>query len=112
MRNDKLILLFDFFGELLTKKQREYFDFYYNEDLSLAEIAENEGITRQGVRDMLVRAERTLLDIEEKTGVVQRFLEYRKDAEQLESIAAELADREDTRDLSVEIATIAARLRE
>lgn len=69
-----MALLFDFFGELLTEKQREYFDLYYNEDLSLSEIAENEGISRQGVRDLIVRAENILSDTEEKTGIVKKHL--------------------------------------
>jgi hypothetical protein len=55
-----MTLLFDFFGDLLTERQREFFDLYYNEDLSLGEIAENNGITRQGVRDIIVRARGTL----------------------------------------------------
>ena len=55
-----MTMLFDFYGMLLTDRQKEFFDLYYNEDLSLAEIAENAGITRQGVRDVLVRAEAIL----------------------------------------------------
>ena len=51
-----MTLLFDFYGDLLTDRQKEFYDLYHNEDLSLAEIAENAGITRQGVRDVLVRA--------------------------------------------------------
>ena len=46
----RMTMLFDFYGELLTDRQKEFFDLYYNEDLSLSEIAENEGISRQGVR--------------------------------------------------------------
>ena len=57
-------MLFDFYGELLTEKQREYFDLHYNEDLSLAEIAALTGISRQGVWDIIRRAEATLRDIE------------------------------------------------
>ena len=53
----RMTMLFDFYGELLTDRQKEFFDLYYNEDLSLAEIAENYGISRQGVRDVIVRAE-------------------------------------------------------
>jgi len=88
MENKKLTLtlLFDFFGELLTQKQREYFDLYYNEDMSLSEIAENAGISRQGVRDMLVRAETSLLDYEAKTGVVARFLSMRGRVDEIGSL--------------------------
>ena len=71
----EMTMLFDFYGDMLTEKQREYFDLYYNEDLSLGEIADNVGITRQGVRDIIVRAENTLLEFEKKTGIVARFEE-------------------------------------
>ena len=53
----RMTMLFDFYGELLTDRQKEFYDLYYNEDLSLSEIAENYGISRQGVRDVIVRAE-------------------------------------------------------
>ena len=53
----RMALLYDFYGDMLTDRQKEFYDLYYNEDLSLAEIAENYGITRQGVRDVIVRAE-------------------------------------------------------
>ena len=72
-----MTLLFDFYGDLLTDRQKEFYDLYHNEDLSLAEIAENAGITRQGVRDVLVRAENTLEELEAKTGIVRRFLVVR-----------------------------------
>lgn len=69
----RMTLLFDFYGDLLTARQKEFYDLYYNEDLSLAEIAENYGITRQGVRDVIVRAEEILTDVEDKTGIIRRF---------------------------------------
>ena len=69
----RMAMLYDFYGDLLTARQKEFYDLYYNDDLSLAEIAENYGITRQGVRDIIVRAEKTLEDIEEKTGLIQRY---------------------------------------
>lgn len=69
----EMCLLFDFYGEMLTDKQKELFDLYYNEDLSLAEISEHIGITRQGVRDGVVRAERTLRDMEQRLGLVTRY---------------------------------------
>ena len=64
---------FDSYGELLTEKQREYFDLHYNEDLSLAEIAQSEGVSRQSVWDIIRRAEETMRRFEEKTGLVARF---------------------------------------
>ncbi|MCD8190724.1 MAG: YlxM family DNA-binding protein [Clostridiales bacterium] len=74
----RMTMLYDFYGELLTDRQREFYDLYHNEDFSLAEIAENAGITRQGVRDVIVRAEAILNEMEEKTGIVARFLETRE----------------------------------
>lgn len=61
-----IVPLFDLYGGMLTEKQRDVMDLYYNEDLSLSEIAEHEGITRQGVRDSIKRAEAVLLELEEK----------------------------------------------
>jgi predicted DNA-binding protein YlxM (UPF0122 family) len=92
MRNDKLqmTMLFDFFGDLLTDKQREYYDLYYNEDLSLSEIALNVGITRQGVYDIIARAENTLLEMEEKTGVIRRFTEMQAEISKAIQLAEDL----------------------
>ncbi len=70
----RMTMLFDFYGEVLTPRQKEFFDLYYNEDLSLAEIAENYGISRQGVRDVIVRAEAIMTDLEDKTGLMKRFI--------------------------------------
>ena len=74
-------MLFDFFGDLLTKKQQEYFDLYHNEDLSLSEIAESAGISKQGVYDIITRAEKTLADVEAKTGIIQKWRETRSELE-------------------------------
>ncbi|MBE6948305.1 MAG: DNA-binding protein [Ruminococcaceae bacterium] len=80
----EMTLLFDFFGDLLTEKQQNCFDLYYNDDLSLSEIAEECGISRQGVRDNLLRAEAALKEYEEKTGVVRRFTEMQTEIQGLE----------------------------
>jgi predicted DNA-binding protein YlxM (UPF0122 family) len=89
----EMVLLYDFFGELLTEKQRNCFDLYYNDDLSLSEIAEQAGITRQGVRDNIVHAEAALRRYEEKTGVVRRFTRMREQIAELEAeIKSVLAD--------------------
>jgi len=85
-----MTMLFDFFGDLLTEKQREYYDLYHNEDLSLSEIAEKAGISRQGVYDIVSRAEKALVDMEQKTGIIQRWLRTHSDFEQAESLAREL----------------------
>ena len=72
-KNLEISLLLDFYGEMLTEKQRDMVDYYYNDDLSLSEIAENEGITRQGVRDAIKRAEAQMLEMEERLGLARRF---------------------------------------
>ena len=77
----KSTMLFDFFGDLLTSKQQEYYDLYYNEDLSLSEIAERVGISKQGVYDIIIRAEKTLEDVEEKTGIINKWRETRSELE-------------------------------
>jgi len=74
-------MLLDFFGDLLTEKQYKYFDLYHNEDLSLSEIAESAGISKQGVYDIITRAEKTLMEIESKTGIIQRWHETRAELE-------------------------------
>ena len=69
----QISLLLDFYGDMLTEKQRDVIELYYNEDLSLAEIAAHSKITRQGVRDSIKRAESTLLELEERLGLAKRF---------------------------------------
>ena len=71
-------MLLDFYGELLTERQRSCYDLHVNEDLSLSEIAEQCGISRQGVWDNIRRAEQALREIEDKTGLVRRFTELRQ----------------------------------
>ena len=66
-------LLLDFYGEVLSEPQREAMDLFYNGDLSLSEIAEITGITRQGVRDRIVKGEQTVSQLEEKLGLAGRF---------------------------------------
>ncbi len=68
----KVAYLLDFYGDLLTEKQREALELYYNEDLSLGEISSDLGITRQGVRENVKRAEAILLEMEEKLGLAAK----------------------------------------
>ena len=85
-------MLFDFYGDVLTPRQKEFYDLYYNEDLSLGEIAENYSITRQGVRDVIVRAEATLTELEDKTGLIKRFHAMRVQLQQLRDDAQRVSD--------------------
>lgn len=78
MKNLNITLLFDYYGDYLGEKQRELFDLYYNQDFSLSEIAENAGITRQGVRDFIKRTEQQLIELEEKLHIYQKSTELKQ----------------------------------
>ena len=86
-KNLEISFLLDFYGSMLTDKQRDVVELYYNEDLSLAEIAENYGISRQGVRDVIVRAEAAMTEIEDRTGIIRRFLRCREAVSNAEQAA-------------------------
>ena len=91
-KNMEISLLFDFYGDMLTEKQRDMVDYYYNDDLSLAEIAENEGITRQGVRDSIKRAESQLLEMEDRLGLARRFNEMKNGFESIKVAARDIQE--------------------
>lgn len=81
-------ILLDVYGQLLTEKQRFAIDMYYNEDLSLAEIADEINISRQGVRDSIKQGEKHLCEYEEQLGVVKRFRNISAQLEQIKAILA------------------------
>ena len=91
----EMTLLFDYYGELLTERQRMCFDLYHNQDLSLAEIAQELQVSRQGVYDNLSRAEATLRNMEEKTGCVRRNLLNRRSLHTIQAAAAQLQAHHD-----------------
>ncbi len=86
----EMTLLYDYYGELLTERQRMCFDLYHNQDLSLSEIAEELKVSRQGVYDNLNRAEALLRNMEEKTGCVKRDLDMRKAVREILDAAEKL----------------------
>ena len=92
MKQDALTLslLFDYYGDLLTDKQKICFDLYCNQDFSLSEIAEQTGVTRQGVHDSLNRAEAVLCELEEKLGCVARFRTRQQALRRVEQAAERL----------------------
>ena len=90
-------LLYDFYGELLTEKQRECYDLHYNSDLSLQEIAETVGTSRQAVWDLIRRGEQSLREYEAKTGLVARALRRREKLAELNALAQRV-EPEETRD--------------
>ncbi len=83
----KKAYLLDFYGDVLTERKKEVLDMYYNEDLSLAEIAEQIGISRQGVRDLIKKAEEELVFLEEKLGLAQKMNALRLHSENILSMA-------------------------
>ncbi len=89
-KNLELSYLIDFYGDVLTEKQREVLEQYYNDDLSLAEIAENFSITRQGVRDSIKRGEAILLDLEAKVGFANRYRDVQKGLEHIGHVAKDM----------------------
>ena len=83
----KISILLEIYGKLLTEKQYDLLNDYYNNDLSLAEIAENENITRQAVRDNLKKGEKKLFNYEEKLGIMKKNM---LQEEQIASILSEI----------------------
>ena len=75
---ERLILLYDFYGPLLTERQKQAIELYYEADLGLSEVAQQMGITRQGVYDLLKRTERALEEYELRLRLAARFQEDRK----------------------------------
>ena len=104
-------VLLDFYGDMLTAKQREFLELYYNEDLSLAEIAANVGITRQGVRDAIKRAECQLIEMEERLKLVQRFKEVQKGLEEIMDCATRISAENRKSGLSREINDLTVRIK-
>ena len=109
-KNLSISMLFDFYGDLLTDKQQEVIELYYNEDLSLAEIAAHSKITRQGVRDSIKRAEGQLLELEQQLGLADRFEKIKtqldvivKKSQEIEQINTKLYN---SRDITEKVAII------
>ncbi len=94
----KISMLCEFYGTLLTKKQYEFINDYYNNDLSLSEIAENNEITRQAVRDIIKKGEKKLFEYEEKLMFMKRTLNQEKKIEkalsELTKIQKEYSDKQ------------------
>ena len=101
MKMEKIVeqtLLYDFYGELLTAHQRQIYEDVVFNDLSLSEVAEDRGISRQGVHDMIRRCSKQLTDYEEKLHLVEKFLVTRAKAERIHELAQKCGE---TKDLSL-----------
>ena len=108
----EMTLLLDYYGDLLTQKQKTCFDLYYNQDLSLGEIAEEAGISRQGVHDSLVRAEAALLELEQKLGCVARAKRQQQALQTICRAAGALEAIPQARELAHTILTAAEDMKE
>ena len=85
-KNHRLACLHDFYGEVLSERKQSVLSLYYNEDLSLAEIAEEIGISRQGVRELIKKAEEELIFFEEKLGLEKKFNEALSQSQKIFSL--------------------------
>ena len=94
-KNMRVAYLIDFYGEALDPRTRDVMSAYYEDDLSLAEIADGESISRQGVRHIIKKGEEELLFLEEKLGLASHYSELREAVESLEKIKAVLALEKD-----------------
>lgn len=110
-KNLDITLLLDFYGDMLTEKQRNFIGSYYNEDLSLSEIAANEGITRQGVRDAIKRAENQLVEMEKKMGLVARFDNMKSGLNDIIVYSEEIAEYNRCHSLSKEVNEYTAKIK-
>lgn len=104
----KLVMLLDFYGGLLTEKQLSALDGYYNQDLSLSEIAEDMGISRQGVMAFLKQGEKHLRNFEEKLGLLKRFEEISSGLDEMKSVVKNIGDDENREKLLELINSISA----
>lgn len=96
-----MVYLFDLYAPLLNERQREVLGLYYNEDQSLAEISENVGITRQGVRDCIVKSEALLKGYEQALGLLSKIYEFKREVDALSAYAeSKGADAEIVRAIS------------
>ena len=110
-KNVQISMLLSLYGKLLTEKQYELLNDYYNNDYSLSEIAENEGITRQGVRDAIKRAETQLLEMESRLGVARRFEDMRRSVEEIIECSTQISEYNLRHSLSKEINDYSVRIK-
>ena len=111
-KNLNISLLLDFYGDILSERQRAMLDLYYNSDYSLSEIAESFSISRQGVRSVLKKGETILVDMEKKLNLASRFISVQENsskiAEKLEKINQTINNPE----ISIEIHALIDEIKE
>ena len=110
----EMLLLFDYYGDMLTDRQRMCLDLRYNQDLSLAEIADELGVSRQGVHANIIGAEAHLQKMEAKTGCVRRYLQSREAMQTILASVSKLENHADpfVRETALAIANAAKSIEE
>lgn len=107
----ELAYLYDFYGELLNEHQRQIYEDFVLNDLSLGEIAAEEGISRQGVHDLIKRCSKKLQDYEDKLHLVEKFLRVKEDVAEIHTLAKQCKESHDESILN-EIETISNKILE
>lgn len=102
----KISLLLDFYGGLLSQKQKEAIEGYYNQDCSLSEIAEEMGVTRQAVRDTIKRTEQSLLQMESKLRLHSRFEQMQSGLENIKRLGKEIMDLTDDQNIKSKASSV------
>ncbi len=107
-KNLEIAFLLDFYGDVLSEHDRTILELYYGEDLSLAEIADSIGISRQGVRHIIKKGEENLLFLENRLHLANRHREMKRAAEELLSLCSSLEDKEGEAPLAEKIRACAS----
>lgn len=111
-KNLNISLLLDFYGDILSERQKDMLDLYYNDDLSLAEIAENYNISRQGVRSVLKKGENILTEMEEKLHLASRFSSVQEKSSKIASELELIINSIDDKQLSIKITSLIEKIKE
>ena len=111
-KNLNISLLLDFYGDILSERQKDMLDFYYNDDLSLAEIADNYEISRQGVRSVLKKGENILINMEEKLHLAERFSSMQEKSSKIASELEDLTHNIENKEISDKIIALISKIKE
>lgn len=111
-KNLNISLLLDFYGDILSERQKNMLEMYYNEDCSLSEIAENFSISRQGVRSVLKKGETILVEMEEKLQLATRFLKMRNKSTEIASELELINSKINNDDISSKIHSLISKVKE
>ena len=108
--NPKISELFDFYGDMLTEKQQDAIRFYYDDDLSLAEIAQNYGVNRQAIHDSIKRAENMLYHMEDKLGLVAKSKKIDENITKIIELAKKIEEVNQKHSFSSDITALTTRI--